>query len=73
MSVLQEENPDKRYIKKAMNNTYQARRKWILEKCPPVSEILEKFPVFTSTKHVSIACAVYNIFITQTCMYTQYR
>ena len=56
VSILQEENSDKRYVKKAMKNTYQARRKWILEKCPPVSEILEKFPVVTSTKHVSIAC-----------------
>ena len=76
VSVLQEENPDKRYVKKAMKNTYQARRKWILDKCPPVSEILEKFPVFTSTKHVSIACLCmcrYNKFITQTYMYTQYR
>ena len=53
-SILQEENPDKKYVKRAMKNTYRARRKWLLEKCPPVSEILEKFPVLKCTKHVSI-------------------
>ena len=53
-NVLQEEKPEKRYVKKAIKNTYQARRKWILEKCPPVSEVLQKFPVLKRTKQVSI-------------------
>ena len=54
-AVLQEEIPDKKYVKKAMKNIYQARRKWILDKYPPVYEVLEKFPVLKTTKHVGIA------------------
>jgi len=51
-NALQEETPDKKYIKKAMKNTYRARRKWMLEKCPSVSEVLQKFSVLKTTKQV---------------------
>ena len=65
-NALQEDTPDKKYVKKAMKSTYQARRKWILEKCPPITEVLQKFPVLKKTKQVSIIkcsalCSHYDI------------
>ena len=35
--TLQEDHPNRKYIKQAMKTTYHARRKWILEDRPPVS------------------------------------
>ena len=49
----QEANPSKTYIKKAMKATFKTRRKWIVENCPSVLEVLEKYPVFKEDKHVS--------------------
>ena len=52
--TLQEDRPNRRYVKQAMKTTYRARRKWILEDCPPVSDALRRFPVLKTTKYVSI-------------------
>jgi len=55
--ALQQTNPDKRFIKKAMKETFSTRRKWMLQETPPVSIILEKFPIFKTQKYVS-ACPI---------------
>jgi len=49
----EDDNPSKRYVKKAMKATFKARRKWIVEECPSVLEVLEKYPVFKEERHVS--------------------
>lgn len=51
--ALQQTNPDKRFIKQAMKETFSARRKWMLQETPPVSVILEKFPILKTQKYVS--------------------
>lgn len=50
---LKKKNPDKKYIKKAMETTFLQRRKWIQEECPSVKEILSKYPLFRKSKYVS--------------------
>ena len=52
--TLQEDRPNRKYVKQAMKTTYRARRKWILEDCPPVSETLRRFPILKTTKYVRI-------------------
>lgn len=49
---LQKEKPNKKYVKEAMKTTYKARRKWILEECPPVSAIMDKYPVLKKQAYV---------------------
>ena len=55
---LQKEKPDKKYVKNAMKTTYQARRKWVLEECPPMSAIMDKYPVLTKQAYV---CYFYKV------------
>ena len=50
---LQKKNPNKSFVKKAMDTTFLQRRKWIEEECPPVQEILIKYPIFKKSKYVS--------------------
>jgi len=52
-TALQEEDYDKVFVKKAMKITYQARKTWLLQECPPVQEVLIKFPVLKSIKYVN--------------------
>lgn len=51
--ALQQTNPNKRFIKKAMKETFSTRRKWILQETPSLSSILEKFPILKTQKFVS--------------------
>ncbi|XP_065893394.1 sterile alpha motif domain-containing protein 3-like, partial [Dysidea avara] len=51
-NALQEENCDTGFVKKAMKSTYQARRAWLLQECPPVQEVLQKFPVLETKKYI---------------------
>ena len=52
--TLQVDRPNRKYVKQAMKTTYRARRKWILEDWPPVSETLRRFPILKITKYVRI-------------------
>ncbi len=56
-----------RIIQDLMNSTRFRRRKWISEECPLAHEILERFPLFSSTKTVNDctynACNYVNSFI----------
>jgi len=52
-NALQVEDFDKGFIKRAMKITYLARRTWLLQECPPVQEVLEKFPVLKTKKYVN--------------------
>ena len=51
---LQKANPDKKYIKKAMDTTFLQHRSWIQAECPSVNEILMKYPLFKKSKYVSV-------------------
>ena len=62
-NALQEENCDTGFVKKAMKSTYQARRAWLLQECPPVQKVLQKFPVLETKKYVNIAATKLVIFI----------
>jgi len=48
---LQKENPDKKFVKKALESTFPQRRNWI-EDCPREEEILKKYPVFKKSRYV---------------------
>ena len=49
---LQKKNPDKKFVKKALESTFPQRRNWIEEDCPLVGEILQKYPVFKKSRYV---------------------
>ena len=51
---LQKANPDKKFVKKAMDTTFLQRRSWIQNECPSVKEILFKYPIFKKSKYVSV-------------------
>ena len=55
---LQKTNPDKKFVKKAMDTTFLQRRRWIQEECPSVQEILLKYPIFKKSKEVSVCSAI---------------
>jgi len=50
---VQDDTISRKEIKKAMKETFKARRKLILETSPPVDEILEKFPILKEPKLVN--------------------
>ena len=52
-NALKKDDYDKGFVKKAMKTTYQARRTWLLQECPLVQEVLEKFPVLNNKKYVN--------------------
>ena len=68
---LQKEKPDKKYVKNAMKTTYQARRKWVLEECPPMSVIMDKYPVLK--KQAYVCHFVYVMVIIIIIVYLQLR
>lgn len=49
---LQKKDPDKKFVKKALETTFLQRRRWIQEECPSVQEILSKYPIFKKSKYV---------------------
>lgn len=51
---LKKTNPDKKFIKKAMDTTFLQRRKWVQEECPTAQEVLLKYPIFKKSKYVSL-------------------
>ena len=51
---LQKANPDKKFVKKAMETTFLQCRSWIQNECPSVKEILFKYPIFKKSKYVSV-------------------
>lgn len=50
---LQKENPKGKRVRRAMKDTFAGRRKWIQDSCPPVSDIIDKFPLLKESKYVS--------------------
>ena len=49
---LKKKNPDKKFVKKALESTFPQRRNWIEEDCPLVGEILQKYPIFKKSRYV---------------------
>lgn len=57
---LQKNDPDKKFVKKALETTFLQRRRWIQEECPSVQEILSKYPIFKNLNmYVSVFLCAY--------------
>ena len=48
---LQKETPKQKIVRRAMRNTFAGRHKWIQESCPPVHDVLTKFPLLKSSDY----------------------
>lgn len=58
----------KKRVRHIMKTTFKQRRSWIMKECPPVSEVLLKYPPLKSHKLVSMICMKdYNTCMNKAC------
>ena len=58
-----QKNPNKKFVKKAMDTIFLQRRRWIQEECPSLQDILFKYPIFKNAKYVSSYTYIFSYYI----------
>ena len=68
LKELEKDKPCKKDVRSLLFHTFDGRRAWIDNECPPVNDILKRFSPFNSAKYVSLK-QQYNFSVLLLCLF----